>query len=113
MRDGNARIWDLQGRQIAQYDYNIRWDAGGNYGVRVALNADWTQIALIEDVPYGQTSPYTIKIWPIDTLETLLSRACQRLTSILTAEYQGGDLKSCPSKSRTDNSAKPSISATK
>ncbi|MEO0377441.1 MAG: hypothetical protein AAF329_23135, partial [Cyanobacteria bacterium P01_A01_bin.17] len=75
VRDRTARIWDLQGRQIAQYD------TADYYGILAALNTDWTQIAVIEKAPYSQTPQPTVKVWPVDTLDRLLSRACQRLDS--------------------------------
>ncbi len=86
IRDRTARIWDLQGRQIAQYD------TANYYGILSALNPDWTQIAVIEDAPHGQTPQTTVKVWPVDTLETLIGRACRRLNSTLAPESQRGGL---------------------
>lgn len=77
IRDRTVRIWDIQGRQIAQYS------RAGSYGTRMALNADWTQIATIEDAPDRFWLRPTVKVWPLDSLETLISRACKRLETTL------------------------------
>lgn len=78
IRDRTVRIWDLQGRQLAQYK------RAGSYGIRMAPNADWTQIAIIDDVPDQWWLRPTVKIWPLNSLETLISRACKRLDRTLT-----------------------------
>ena len=70
--DQTTRLWDLQGRQIAEYKSDRP----------PAINTDWSQLITLEQQPTLHTRlPETqLKLWSIDSLESLLDRACQRLT---------------------------------
>ena len=68
--DGTTRIWDLNGNQIAQYE---------GWGF---VNADWSLIALIQDpnplLP-NQSPGQVVTLWPVDDLDGLIARACEKL----------------------------------
>ena len=73
--DGTARVWNLQGQQIAQFS--------GQGGV---LNPDWTQIAIIQpsNPLLSDSQNQVVTLWRVDNLDGLLSRACDRLHWYLT-----------------------------
>ncbi|MEL7225367.1 MAG: hypothetical protein AAGL17_10995, partial [Cyanobacteria bacterium J06576_12] len=64
-------IWDLQGRQMAEY----RSDR------TPSINTSWTQIITSEKQLnlHPSLSKGPLKVWSIDSLEILLENSCQRL----------------------------------
>lgn len=66
-----ARIWDIQGRQIAQY----------NSIQTPSINGDWTEIMTLESAPklVASLPDAQLKIWSMDSLDILLTKACERL----------------------------------
>ena len=80
--DNTTRLWDLQGNQIAQYE-----------GLGT-LNDHWTQMALIQD-PNPLLSPQSpgqiVTLWPVDDLDSLLSRACTKLHGFLLQSSLASD----------------------
>ena len=70
--DGTTRFWDLNGNQIAHYEG------------RGFLNADWTRLALIQDPnpllpPTTDPDDQVVTLWPVDDLDGLIRRACDKL----------------------------------
>ncbi|NCJ06246.1 hypothetical protein GS597_06890 [Synechococcales cyanobacterium C] len=73
--DQTARIWDLQGRQLAEYP-----------SLTVpSINAGWTQIITLEQPPKlnARIPDRQLKVWSMDSLEMLITKACQRLEPTL------------------------------
>ncbi|MEO1401407.1 MAG: AAA-like domain-containing protein [Cyanobacteria bacterium J06635_1] len=86
--DKTARLWDLQGRQIAQYESDRP----------PAMTADWRNIMTLNERAHLHPNlPTTqIKVWSIDSLDTLLDKACTRLESYLNQAYlEGSDRALC------------------
>jgi WD40 repeat protein len=75
--DKTVRLWDLQGRQMAQYDSAIA----------PTINADWSQLITLEQRPslHPQIPETQLNVWSIDSLETLLAEACHRLEPYLSS----------------------------
>ncbi len=107
--DGTARLWDLNGNQIQQFDGHQGsvlqvtfspdgqqiatsgedgtarlWDLNGNQiaqyeGTNFDIRGDWRYIALTED--------NVMTLWPLyawDRLDELLASACEHLRPFLT-----------------------------
>ncbi|ABW29313.1 conserved domain protein [Acaryochloris marina MBIC11017] len=78
-KDGMARVWDLQGRQIAQYKAS-----------RFAINSDWSKIATVQQ-PNAFRKQAEIIFYRMDGLEGLLARGCRRLHWYLVNSQQVTD----------------------
>jgi WD40 repeat protein len=63
--DGTARLWDLQGQQLAIFE-----------GRAAEFSPDGTVLATI--------TGDTVKLWPVETFEQLLGRACAWVRPYLT-----------------------------
>lgn len=81
--DGTARLWDLSGQQIGQYE---------GYGT---IREDWQYIA-VRLQPDRLRENEVVKLWPIytlDRLDELLASACERLTPYMTNNSDVSDEK--------------------
>ncbi|MEL7505611.1 MAG: AAA-like domain-containing protein [Cyanobacteria bacterium J06554_6] len=74
--DRTVRLWDSQGRQMAQYES----------AQAPAISGDWSRLITIAQRPslHPQVPAAQLKVWSIDSLETLLADACQRLQPYLS-----------------------------
>ena len=88
-RDGTARVWDLQGRQLAIYQ-----------GSPVALSPDGQRIAAVVD---GR-----VKVYDVETLPELLAWGCQWLHNYLEyGQATDADRAICNLPPRNPDSAGP------
>ena len=71
--DGTARLWNLQGQEVAQFE--------GHLG---ALNSDWSRIAIVQPSLLSDDTNRIVTLWRVDDLDGLLARACDRLHWYLT-----------------------------
>ncbi len=73
--DRTVRLWDRQGRQIAQYSSEQA----------PAINNDWNRLITVTQRPslHPQIPETQLRVWSIDSLETLLADTCQRLEPYL------------------------------
>ena len=70
-QEQRAMLWDMRGRAIGQYKSNTL----------PAIDADWENILTLDERPklHPNLPTTQLKLWPIDRLDTLLSKACKRL----------------------------------
>ncbi|MEM9448334.1 MAG: hypothetical protein AAGA75_07350, partial [Cyanobacteria bacterium P01_E01_bin.6] len=80
--DGTTRLWDLRGQQIAQYE--------GRLG---AFNRDWSRVLIIQPGNHliRDAEGEVVTLWRVDPLETLITRACDRLRPFLRQSDQVTD----------------------
>ncbi|MEM8505287.1 MAG: WD40 repeat domain-containing protein [Cyanobacteria bacterium P01_D01_bin.1] len=66
-----AMLWDMQGRAIAQYESDTL----------PAVDANWENILTLDERPnlHPNLPTTQLKLWSIDSLDTLLAKACNRL----------------------------------
>ncbi len=85
--DKTVRFWDLQGRQIAQYESEVA----------PAINVDWSQLITIEKRPslHPQIPETQLKVWRLDSLAILLADACQRLGWAIALDPPGAKDRIC------------------
>ncbi|MEM9089708.1 MAG: AAA-like domain-containing protein [Cyanobacteria bacterium P01_F01_bin.53] len=77
--DKTARLWDLQGRQMAQYESDRL----------PSMSADWRKIMTVTHRPslHPNLPTTQLKVWSIDSLNTLIAKACNRLAPYLNQTY--------------------------
>ena len=80
-----AMIWDKQGRQLAQYQSRQA----------PSMNRNWTEIMTLGSVPklVASLPDAQVKIWSLDSLDTLLIKACRRIERY--QEIHEGDRNLC------------------